>query len=176
MAAHLAAGEVPLTYSPRFREYGLKIPDGGTAKQLIEYCPWCGRHLPESLRGVWFQQLEKLALDPEDPRVPEQMTTDAWWRTSAPLRELLCEHMPEIRQKFAARSLAIFGSVARNEASAGSDLDVLVEFEGRPTFDNYMGLKLYLEELFGVTVDLAIPSDLRPALRPRIEQEALHVS
>jgi predicted nucleotidyltransferase len=89
---------------------------------------------------------------------------------------LLSEHLPDVRQKFGVRDLALFGSVARNEARPDSDLDVLVEFASRPTFDNYMGLKLYLEELFGVRVDLAIASDLRPALRPRIEQEALHVS
>jgi uncharacterized protein len=89
--------------------------------------------------------------------------------------EKLSLHMPEIREKFSVRSLAIFGSVARNEAKPNSDVDVLVEFAGRPTFDNYMGLKLYLEGLFSSAVDLAIPSDLRPALRPRIEQEALRV-
>ncbi len=89
---------------------------------------------------------------------------------------LLSEHLPQIRLRFDVRDLAIFGSVARNEARPGSDLDLLVEFVGRPTFDNYMGLKLYLEELFGTGVDLAIPADLRPALRPRIEQEAVHVS
>ena len=88
----------------------------------------------------------------------------------------LSEKMPDIRQRFAVRLLAIFGSVARNEAGSESDLDVLVEFVGRPTFHNYMGLKLFLEELFGVSVDLAIPSDLRAALRPRIEKEALRVS
>lgn len=89
---------------------------------------------------------------------------------------LLSERMPEIRQRFGVRELAIFGSVARNEARPGSDLDVLVEFADRPNFDNYMGLKLYLEELCGTGVDLAIPSDLRPAVRPRIEREALHVT
>ncbi len=88
----------------------------------------------------------------------------------------LSEHMPQFRQRFDVRDLAIFGSVARNEAQPGSDLDLLVEFVGRPTFDNYMGLTLYLEELFGTGVDLTIPADLRPALRPRIEQEAVHVS
>jgi predicted nucleotidyltransferase len=176
MAAHLAAGDVPITYSARFGEYALKISDGGSAKQLIEFCPWCGRRLPESMRNAWFEQLERLGLNPEDPAVPEWMKSDVWWRSAAPLRELLSEHMPEIRRRFEAQSLAVFGSVARNESRADSDLDVLVEFAGRPTFDNYMGLKLYLEELFGVAVDLAIPSDLRPALRPRIEQEALRVS
>ncbi|MEX0704603.1 MAG: nucleotidyltransferase family protein [Planctomycetales bacterium] len=88
---------------------------------------------------------------------------------------LLSERLPELRQRFGVRDLAIFGSVARDETRPDSDVDVLVEFADRPTFDNYMGLKLELEELFGTRVDLVIASDLRPALRPRIEQEALHV-
>lgn len=88
---------------------------------------------------------------------------------------LLSERMPEIRRRFGVRELAIFGSVARNEAKPDSDVDVLVEFAERPTFDNYMGLKLHLEELFAAGVDLAIRSDLRPSLRPRIEQEAVRV-
>lgn len=89
---------------------------------------------------------------------------------------LLSENLPEARRKFSVQRLGLFGSVARNEAGVESDVDVLVEFSGKPTFDNYMGLKLYLEELFGTAVDLAIRSDLRPALRPRIEQEALYAS
>ena len=89
--------------------------------------------------------------------------------------QLLSARMPEIRRRFGVRELAIFGSVARNEARSDSDLDVLVEFAERPTFDNYMGLKLHLEELFAADVDLAIRSDLRPSLRPRIEQEAVNV-
>ncbi len=95
--------------------------------------------------------------------------------TSEDTLQLLAERMLEIRQRFGVRDLAIFGSVARNESRPDSDFDVLVEFTDRPNFDNYMGLKLFLEELFGTSVDLAIHSDLRPALRPRIEQEALHV-
>jgi len=89
--------------------------------------------------------------------------------------ELLSARMPEIRRRFGVRELAIFGSVARNETRPGSDVDVLVDFADRPTFDNYMGLKLHLEELFAAKVDLAIRSDLRPSLRPRIEQEVVHV-
>ncbi|MBW3538992.1 MAG: nucleotidyltransferase family protein [Planctomycetes bacterium] len=88
---------------------------------------------------------------------------------------LLSERLPDIRQRFAVRELALFGSVARDEGRPDSDVDLLVTFADRPTFDNYMGLKLYLEDLLGVSVDLVIHSDLRPALRPRIEQEALYV-
>ncbi len=87
----------------------------------------------------------------------------------------LSECKPELRRLFHVRDLAIFGSVARSEAKLGSDLDVLVTFEGLPNFDDYSGLKLHLEKLFDVKVDLAISSDLKPALRPRIEREAIHV-
>ncbi len=37
-------------YSPKFREYGLIVHDGGTAVHRIRFCPWCGTKLPESLR------------------------------------------------------------------------------------------------------------------------------
>jgi predicted nucleotidyltransferase len=89
--------------------------------------------------------------------------------------QLFSARMPEIRRRFGVRELAIFGSGARNEAQSDSHLDVLVEFAERPTFDNYMGLKLHLEELVAADVDLAIRSDLRPNLRLRIEQEAMNV-
>lgn len=70
MEAHLADSDIPIQYAPRFREYGLKILDGGSAKQLIHFCPWCGSRLPKSLRDEWFERLERLGLDPEDSRVP----------------------------------------------------------------------------------------------------------
>ena len=47
---------------------------------------------------------------------------------------------------FGVRDLAVFGSVARGDASDASDLDVLVDFVGSATFDGYMGLKLFLED------------------------------
>lgn len=52
-----------------------------------------------------------------------------------------------LRERFALRSLFVFGSVARDEAKPTSDVDVLVEFEGQPTFDRYMDLKFYLKDL-----------------------------
>ena len=55
---------------------------------------------------------------------------------------------------FGVKRLAIFGSVARGEATSDSDVDVLVEFEGPATFDQYMRLKGFLEEALGRPVDL----------------------
>jgi len=58
----------------------------------------------------------------------------------------LAELMPAARARFGVRDLAVFGSVARGDASNASDLDVLVDFVGSATFDGYMGLKLFLED------------------------------
>ncbi len=77
---------------------------------------------------------------------------------------------------FGVRSLAVFGSVARDEAGPASDVDVLVEFEPPATFNRYMGLKLYLEDLLGVRVDVVTLRGLKPRLRPIVEREAIRVA
>jgi len=79
-------------------------------------------------------------------------------------------------EKFGVRSLWIFGSVARDEAGPGSDVDVLVEFERSPSFNQYMGLKVFLEDLLAVPVDLATVKALKSCLRPRVESEAIRVA
>jgi uncharacterized protein len=73
-------------------------------------------------------------------------------------------------------SLAIFGSVARNEANPESDIDILVEFSEPPTFDCYMDLKFYLEDRLGRTVDLVSQKMLKPQIRQSVEKEAIRVA
>ena len=82
MVFHLTGEEVAIIYIPKFREYGIKILDGGSSFQLINYCPWCGCKLPLSLRTQWFDVLDELALEPGDPNIPAQMFTDEWWISS----------------------------------------------------------------------------------------------
>lgn len=74
------------------------------------------------------------------------------------------------------KSLALFGSVARNEATADSDLDFLVEFEGAATFDGYMDLKFFLEDLFNKKVDLVTRKSLKPQLTEKVLKEAIYVT
>ena len=85
-------------------------------------------------------------------------------------------HKDELRQRFGVKSLAVFGSVARGEARPDSDVDILVEFEGRATFDRYMGLKFFLEDLLGRRVDLVTRKALKPRMRPYVEREAIYVT
>ncbi|MSP60105.1 MAG: hypothetical protein EXR72_07140 [Myxococcales bacterium] len=89
--------------------------------------------------------------------------------------QLLRGHWDEIR-RFSVRSLALFGSVARDEAGPDSDVDVLVEFERTPALHTYLELKRYLEALLGCPVDLATPGAIPPRKRARIEAELVGVT
>ena len=72
-------------------------------------------------------------------------------------------------------SLSMFGSMARDEAGPQSDVDLLVRFSGPATFDQYMGLKFFLEDLLNRPVDLVTERALRPRLRERVETELVRV-
>jgi hypothetical protein len=91
------------------------------------------------------------------------------------IQRRLKEHREELTF-FGVKSLALFGSVAQGEARPGSDLDILVEFKGPATFDWYMGLKFFLEELFECPVDLVTHKALKPRLRSYVEKEAIRVA
>ncbi len=80
-----------------------------------------------------------------------------------------------LKDRFGVKSLGLFGSIARGEASPRSDVDILVEFD-TPSFDHYMDLKFYLEERLGRPVDLVLKGSLKPALRERILREVRDVA
>ena len=72
--------------------------------------------------------------------------------------------------------LDLVGSTARDDFDpAGSDIDVLVSFDGPATSERYFGVQFFLEDLLGRPVDLVTDKALRPELRPFIEREAVHV-
>jgi hypothetical protein len=81
MRQHLIKDELPISYVPKFREYGIDYP-GSSSFQTIQFCPWCGTRLPESLRDAWFEELDRLGLDP-DGQLPARLLTDSWWRDNA---------------------------------------------------------------------------------------------
>jgi predicted nucleotidyltransferase len=82
----------------------------------------------------------------------------------------------EIRQRFSVKALAIFGSIARDEAVDSRDVDVLVVFDKKAGFDLFMDLKFYLEDLLGTQVDLVTDKAFRPQVRRVVEQEMIHVA
>ena len=71
--------------------------------------------------------------------------------------------------KYGVKKIGLFGSYLRNEQKPNSDIDILVEFEnGKITFDNYMDLKFFLEDLFKCKVDLVLQESIKPDLKPYI--------
>lgn len=89
--------------------------------------------------------------------------------------KLLEAHKPHLMREFGVVDLALFGSAARDEMSPGSDIDILVDFDGPATSRRYFGVLFYLEDLLGRPVDLVTEKALRKELRPYVEQEAIHV-
>lgn len=78
--------------------------------------------------------------------------------------------------KLGVKSLSLFGSVARREERPDSDVDILVEFKGKATFDRYMDTKFYLEDLLGCKVDLVAPKAIKPRMKPFIMKDLVHVA
>lgn len=89
---------------------------------------------------------------------------------------ILAAHRRELRERFGVKSLRLFGSVARDEASEQSDVDVLVDFDETPSLFGFLRLQGYLQGLLGAKVDLITESGLKERARPYVEKDALNVA
>lgn len=92
-------------------------------------------------------------------------------QTKSEVLELLLDHQPRIKQ-FGVIRYGLFGSFVRDEQRAESDIDLIVEFEPeKKTFDNFINLSFFLEELLGRKVEIVTPESLSPYLGPNILRE-----
>jgi hypothetical protein len=91
------------------------------------------------------------------------------------IHDILSSNLPEFRA-MGVRTLAIFGSAARDATQDDSDVDILVEFEDRPTFDGFMDLNFRLEQLLGRRVDLVTLGALKHSMRDDVLREARYVA
>jgi uncharacterized protein len=89
---------------------------------------------------------------------------------------LLKRAEPELRAR-GVRSLALFGSTARDEAGPESDVDVLVELDmaRRPTLIDLSGVRLFIGDMLGHETDVAVQGSLRPAYQANIEADAVRI-
>jgi hypothetical protein len=83
-------------------------------------------------------------------------------------------HEQEIEKRFGVKRIGLFGSFARGEEKDSSDVDIMFEFD-QPTFDNFMKLVFYLEELFHRKVELVTPDSLSPYIAPYVKKEVVWV-
>ena len=88
---------------------------------------------------------------------------------------LLAQSRPELSTRFGVTRLSLFGSMARDEATESSDIDILVSFDGPATSERYFGVLFFLEDLLGRPVDLVTDKSLRAELKPYVEQTLIDV-
>jgi predicted nucleotidyltransferase len=88
--------------------------------------------------------------------------------------ELLKRNQDKIKG-FKVQKMSLFGSVARDEETTLSDIDILVKFEVSGTYDMYMDVKFFLEELLGRNVDLITEEALRPEVKHHVEKDLIPV-
>lgn len=90
--------------------------------------------------------------------------------------DILRSLQEDLHARFGVKSLSLYGSAARDQATEASDIDLLVEFD-RPTgLFGLIELQEHLEKLLGRKVDLGTPGSLKPRIRDRVLAEAIHVN
>ena len=87
------------------------------------------------------------------------------------LRARLRAELPYLRRRWKVDRLSIFGSYVRGDETGDSDLDLLVTFTEKPDLLDYVALERHLEDLLGLSVDVGMPTELRPSFRDRVEQD-----
>jgi predicted nucleotidyltransferase len=91
------------------------------------------------------------------------------------IKNQIQDHQTEINS-YGVKSLAVFGSFARNEATENSDIDVLVEFNRAIGLFEFARVKIYLSELLGREVDLVTVDSLHRRMKETILHEAINVT
>ncbi len=83
----------------------------------------------------------------------------------------------ELYERFSVKALYIFGSVARGNATVQSDVDLIVDFvsDDIGLFD-FLDLKVFLESVLKVKVDLVTRDAIKPSMKTEIEEQAVRVA
>jgi uncharacterized protein with HEPN domain/predicted nucleotidyltransferase len=89
-------------------------------------------------------------------------------RSLSSILDLLIAAIPDLRRRFKAARIGIFGSYARGQEQTGSDLDVLVDFAAGWRYSDLVELKEELDRLLGMKVDVVPKEGLKPFVGKRI--------
>jgi predicted nucleotidyltransferase len=81
----------------------------------------------------------------------------------------------EVAQEYSVKTIGVFGSVARDEQTVQSDIDLLVEFSKPVGFVTFMRLENFLSERLGKQVDLVTSDSLKPLIRQDVLSEVIYV-
>jgi predicted nucleotidyltransferase len=96
-------------------------------------------------------------------------------KTLEELRQILSPQKESLCEKYQITQLGIFGSYARGEQTASSDVDFLIDYETAPSLLKLIDLKYYLSELLDMEVDIVTKNGLKSRLRDRVLAEAIYL-
>lgn len=86
---------------------------------------------------------------------------------------ILKQHKPELQRKYPVSGIAVFGSYARGEATAGSDLDIAVDING-PMGLSFVAMANEIENLFGIKTDVVPRRSIKPEFLPSVEKDIIY--
>ncbi len=90
------------------------------------------------------------------------------------IKKLIEYNKPVLKEKYSIKNIGLFGSIVTGEATAKSDVDILVEFE-KPIGLDFVLLGDELEEILGIKVDLVTPNAIKPRMFDYIKQDLIYV-
>ena len=86
---------------------------------------------------------------------------------------ILRQHKPELQRKYPVSGIAVFGSYARGEATAASDLDIAVDING-PMGLSFVAMANEIENLFGIKTDVVPRRSIKPEFLPSVEKDIIY--
>jgi predicted nucleotidyltransferase len=127
---------------------------------------------PHCRPPVNFLELPSLSNEPKMPLFYGGKSV-----TLSQVKKILQRYKKELTEKYSVKALYVFGSVARGEARKSSDIDLLVEFGSHSVslFD-FVDLKLFLESILKVQVDLVTRAGIKQRMAERIEKDSVRVA
>lgn len=91
------------------------------------------------------------------------------------IKQILVDHKDDFAQRYHVSKIGIFGSYARNEQRADSDIDILVDFDQRIGMFTFVRLEQYIESLTGIKVDLVTSKALKAAIKQSVLDEIVYL-
>jgi predicted nucleotidyltransferase len=95
--------------------------------------------------------------------------------TPAEIINILKQHKPALSQKYSISELGLFGSFARGDYNAQSDIDILVDFNGKIDGFDYIRLAHEFEDLFNHKIDMVSRRGIKPHYLPFVERNLINV-
>jgi predicted nucleotidyltransferase len=91
------------------------------------------------------------------------------------IKKILLKYRDELKEKYKAEVIGIFGSYVRGEQEESSDVDILVRFLEGATLFNFVGLANFLEEELDVKVDVVPIDTVRKEIKEQVLKEAVYL-